>query len=387
MNETKSPSRPPRVRGKIPGRIPLPSERIPVWSLVLLGVAALSLILLGIARASAPFADFYNRTFGAAFRAVFAFLTNLIPFSFAELLVLLIPLALFLLIFYGIKYRSQTVRSVLAYIVILLSGVSFLFSTFVLNHGIGYHTTELGDRISLANDPVYVTELAETAEKLIDEIHIHLPLIEYERSGASNMPYSLTHMNDKLMDAYDSLAAKYDFIQNPNSRVKPVMLSELMSYSHFTGFYTFFTGEANINIDFPDYTLPYTAAHELAHQRGIARENEANFVAFLACMESPDCYIRYCGLVNMYEYVANALYSADNSPGKTRYYEVTSKLDPRIRGEMNAYSEFFSKYRHSAISNVTTSINDSFLKANGNEEGSKSYGLVVNLAVSYYKER
>ena len=160
-----------------------------------------------------------------------------------------------------------------------------------------------------------------------------------------------------------------------------------MSYAHFTGLYTFFTGEANINVLFPDYTLPFTAAHELAHGRGIARENEANFIAFLVCMESTDPYIRYCGLLNMYEYVMSALYNADTEEGKPLYNKIASLPDKRIRGELSAYAEFFEKYRTSSVSEISGAINDSFLKANGTEEGEKSYGLVVNLAVSYYKKR
>lgn len=379
--------RPPRARGKIPGRIAMPDEKIPTVSYALLGLAALSLLLIWIARQSVAFADFYNRTIGAAFRATLAFFTNLLPFSFAEFLVILIPLALTLLIAYGIKHKSRSARSVLSYTVSLVAGASLLFSMFVLDYGIGYYVPTLGERLDLANDPVSAEDLAVTAEKLIEEIDLYADEIEYDLTGASIMPYSLNEMNKRLLDAYDTLAREHTFIPSWNSRIKPVMLSELMSYAHFTGFYTFFTGEANINVDFPDYSLPFTAAHELAHQRGIARENEANFVAFLVCMASDDSYIRYCGLVNMYEYVANALYSADTSEEKQLYGEISAKLDSRIRGELVAYSEFFSKYRHSSFSNITTSLNDNFLKANGNEEGSKSYGLVVNLAVSYYKKR
>ena len=128
-------------------------------------------------------------------------------------------------------------------------------------------------------------------------------------------------------------------------------------------------------------------AHEFAHGRGIARENEANFVAFLVCSKSDDDYIRYCGLLNMYEYIASALYEADTAEGKPLYREVIGLLDDRVKGELAAYSDFFERYRDSKISEISGAVNDSFLKANGTEEGEKSYGLVVNLAVSYYKNK
>ena len=148
-----------------------------------------------------------------------------------------------------------------------------------------------------------------------------------------------------------------------------------MTYTRTSpAFIRFFTGEANLNTNYPDYILPYTAAHELAHQRGIARENEANFVAFLVCMESDDPYIRYSALMNMYEYVANALYSASSD----YYYSAVSYLDIRAKYEMSAYSDFFDKYRDSTAASVTGAINNTYLVLQGTE-GTKSYGMVVDL--------
>ena len=383
-------SKPPRKLRptmKPPKAILLPEEKIPVWSIVLLGLFVLSLILLLIAKASPAFAEFFNRSISGALRVFLAFLTNILPFSLAEFLILMIPVFLFFIIRYAIKHKSKTWRSVLAYSVSLLSAVSLIFSLFVWVYGMGYHTPELDERLSLENEAVSAKELADTANKLIAEMESYLLFVNFGEDGASRMPYSLNEMNDKLNKAYKTFAKEHDFIQSHKSRVKPVLLSVPMSYAHFTGFYTFFTGEANLNVDFPDYTLPFTAAHELAHGRGIARENEANFIAFLICMSSDDVYIRYCGLLNMYEYVAAALYGADTGEGKPLYSTVASQLDERAVGELRAYSAFFEKYRDSRISEVSGALNDTFLKANGTEEGERSYGLVVNLAVSYYREK
>ena len=372
---------------KIPGEIRLPEEKIPIWSLILLGICALSVIILLIARKNSDFAEFFNQNISAALRAFLAFVTNLVPFSIAEFLILFLPVTLILLTVYAIRHKTGSWRSVCSYTVSLIAAASVIFSLFVLVYGVGYHTPRLEQRLPLENSEVSAKELAETAEKIVDEMNDYLWLISYRNDGASIMPYTVSQMNDKLMDAYEKIAEKYDFISSHKSKVKPVLLSVPMSYAHFTGFYTFFTGEANINVHFPDYTIPFTAAHELAHGRGIARENEANFMAFLVCMESDDPYIRYCGLLNMYEYIMSALYTADTDEGKPLYSKIAALPDKRIRGELSAYAEFFEKYRDSNVSEISGAINDSFLKANGTEEGEKSYGLVVNLAVSYYKKR
>jgi hypothetical protein len=171
------------------------------------------------------------------------------------------------------------------------------------------------------------------------------------------------------------------FLQTLNSRVKPVINSELMSHAHITGVYTYFTGEANLNMVFPDYTLPYTAAHELAHQRGIAREDEANFIAFLVCMESDDPYIRYSACLNVYEYVASALRSANSE-----YYRHSYQgLPYEIRLEEAAYSRFFEKYRENVAADISEATNNAYLQSQGAPEGTRSYNLVVDLTVAYLK--
>jgi hypothetical protein len=163
------------------------------------------------------------------------------------------------------------------------------------------------------------------------------------------------------------------------------MLSELMSYTHITGIYTFFTGEANININFPNFTIPFTAAHELAHQRGFAREDEANFIAFLVCIESDDPYLRYSGYTNMLSYLLDAFYAADKSPNHADYKELYAKVDSAVRAEDRAYYEFFQKYADNIVADVSGAVNDTFLQIQGTE-GTVSYGLVVELAVKYYSE-
>ena len=195
------------------------------------------------------------------------------------------------------------------------------------------------------------------------------------------MPYSLGEMTEKLNEAYGKVSAQYSFVQSLDAKIKFIALSKPMTYTHISGIYTYYTGEANININFPDYTLPYTAAHEMSHQRGIAPENEANFMGYLVCRASDDPYIRYSGNVGMFEYISNALYSAD----REKYNELWSGVDLRLRYEESEYSRFFAKYSESKVSVVSGAVNDTYLKAQGQSAGSKSYGMVVDLAVAYVK--
>ena len=355
-------------------------ERLPPVCLVLYGLAAVSLILYVVMMNSVSFADWFNETVSAALRSVFAILTNWIPFSMGEAVILLSPLILFLVLRHAILHRCGSWKAAFAYIGILLSCVATLFSVFTLNFAAGYRGSTLDQKLELDRAKVSAQELYDTASILIESINRETDGVDFGKSGFSSMPYTLDEMNDKLATAYRDFSEEHDFITHVNSRVKPVLVSEVMSYMHITGVYSFFTCEANINVNFPDYTIPYTAAHELAHQRGIAREDEANFVAFLVCIGSDDPYIRYCGYLNAYEYVASALYRADQE----LYYKASARLNGEVKAEMAAYNEFYDKYRESTVSEVSGTINNSYLQSQGTP-GTVSYGMVVDLAVAYYK--
>lgn len=359
-----------------PDKNPIKFPKLPI---VFIGILVFSIIVYIISVISPAFADFFNSYPGAATRAILAWTTNLFPLSVAEILIISLPALIALIAVLAYKKYCNTRRDAIIFTVSLLSSVSLLFSTFILAFGCGYHGRTLDQKMGLDKKDVAPDELEDTAAWLAEEVNSLSSQLTYMEDGFSDMPYSIYEMNQKLIDAYDKICEEYDFIQKLHSSVKPVMLSEAMSYTHITGVYTYFTGEANINISFPDYTIPYTAAHELAHQRGISREDEANFVAFLVCAASDDPYIRYSGYLNLYEYVASALYSHTEA-----YKRVYFTLDPQVIGEMRAYSEFFNKYRDSAAGKVSEKVNDTFLQVQGTV-GTKSYGMVVDLAVAYRK--
>ncbi len=357
-----------------------PNYKLPKFSIVLFIAAGVTALLHVISANSEAFSDFINQNVSRWVRFLLAHVTNLIPFSFAEMLIIGLPIIFVTLCVYSVKKYSDTTRHMLVFIGIALSLLSVFYTLFFWGFGVGYNGAPLEDKLELERAQVSAQELKETAEILIEKTNEAAQDVIFRKSGFSVMPYNIGELSDKLCEAYESSYKKYDFITPLTSNLKPVILSEPWAYTHITGVYSYFTGEANINVAFPDYTVAYTAAHEMAHQRGIAPEDEANFVAFLVCLESDDPYIRYSGYANMLEYVLNALYRADSKA----YTELYRHIDNTIRREFAAYSDFFSKYRDSAASNVADKVNDTYLKLNGTE-GSKSYGLVVDIAVAYYK--
>ena len=339
-------------------------------------VAAICYVLY---RYNRSFADRMNDTVGYAVRRVMAGLGNLLPISHAELLLVLSPILVTLVIVAAVRYGKRSWRSALISIGAVLSLAAIVFQIFALGFAPGYYAVPLDEKLGLVRKKVAPEELYTTATALLAMIDEAAEQVVFTDGGFSVMPYSIEEMNAKLISAYAALAAEEEWLHTYESSVKSVVLSVGMSYLHITGVYTFFTGEANINVDFPDYTIPYTAAHELAHQRGIAREEEANFLAFLVCMSSDDPYIRYSGLVNLYEYVISALGRADS----TMAARARAKLHDDVVKELRAYSEFYKKYQHSTAGAVSNAVNNSYLQSQGSV-GVKSYGMVVDLAVAYF---
>ena len=344
--------------------------------------AAVAAVLHILSSLFPAFADFMIKYPCAGFRFIAAKLTMWIPFSLAEMLVILLPVIFISLIVCGIIVSTKgSQKQYISMTAGLLSAISFFYISFVFTLAPGYKGSSLDKKLGLPAEKVSAKELYDTASYLTEKINAIIGSVGFAPDGSSVMPYDLDELNDKLNDAYKKASAKYSFISPLRSNLKYVIMSEPMSYTHITGVYTYFTGESNINVNFPDYTIPYTAAHELAHQRGIARENEANFVAFLASLESDDSYILYSAYTNMLEYVLNALSTADSE----LYNSLWSKFDRNTVKEFNAYSLFFKKYQHSTASTISSAINNSYLQSQGVKEGSRSYGLVVDLTVAYCK--
>ena len=196
------------------------------------------------------------------------------------------------------------------------------------------------------------------------------------------MPYSFEELSDKICEAYATVSDSYGVVPKISTRAKPIYFSGAMSTLRITGIYTFYTGEANVNMAYPDYNLPFTVAHELAHQRGIMREDEANFLAFLVCISSSDPYIRYSGYLNMYEYLITSLYKTDRELWKKQ----ASRLNVRSIADIKAANDVYEKYADTVVGDISHSVNDMYLQANGTQ-GTVSYGLVTRLAVAYYAEK
>ena len=352
---------------------------VPKASILFFMIGIVAAVVYLVCIFSSAFADFINVYISSVFRALNAHLTAWIPFSLAEFIILSAPVTVICVVVQMTRRSLRGRRYFIRCVTGLLSVVVLIGSMFVFTFGAGYRVPTLDRKLGIVREKVSAEELAATMEIVIDHLNELVPQIIYAEGTGSVRPYSHKDTVALCLDSYAALSEKYPFIQKLNAPVKQIMLSEYMTYTHISGVYTFFTGEANLNTNYPYFVNVYTTAHEMAHQRGIARENEANFLAYLVCIGSDDPYMQYAGYLNMYEYLASPLYSASPS----LYSKTVEKVDQRVRYDLFCYSEFFDKYRDNAAAEVSDAVNNTYLVLQGTE-GSKSYGMVVDLAVAYH---
>ena len=155
-----------------------------------------------------------------------------------------------------------------------------------------------------------------------------------------------------------------------------------MSHMQLTGEFTLFTFEANINNDAPDYSIPATMCHELAHTRGFMREDEANFIGYLACINSDSIEFQYSGVMLALIHASNRLYETDQA----LYRDVASTFSDGVRRDFADNNAYWAQFE-GPVAEVSDAVNNAYLVMNHQSDGVKSYGRMVDLLLADYRSR
>lgn len=160
--------------------------------------------------------------------------------------------------------------------------------------------------------------------------------------------------------------------------VKTLGVTHLLDLLDIAGLYVPFTGEAHASGAQPDVSFPAVAAHEQAHQRGLARENEATFAGMLAAIHADDPLVHYSGWARILRALHADLARAD--PAASR--EVGDMLLPGVVRDWRDYAEWLRRSRSTAAP-IVNATNDAYLRAHGVPGGIESYGRVTTLLVEW----
>lgn len=259
----------------------------------------------------------------------------------------------------------------------ILSVSAAMFALFCLWWGVLYYSDSFTEQAGLERRNISVQELETVTRYFAEQASAAGEHVECGEDGVFRADKS--DIFRRSADIYGGAEQIFPCLAAPAVRAKPVLLSRLLSYIRYTGFFFPYTAEANLNADSPACLLPSTIVHELAHLRGVAREDEANFCAVVACLESGDEDYRYSGALLAYIYLGNALYRADYDAWR----EVYSTLSENVRADLRANNDYWARFETPAA-DVSEKVYESFLQTYGDDRGMQSYGACVDLLTVYY---
>jgi len=263
----------------------------------------------------------------------------------------------------------------------ILFGV--LFSLFYLTWGFNYFREPLKERMELNVCARSVEELGELTVQLAARANSLRERIPEDRDGVAKLDKGFRAVFDEMPDAFKVLKKRDSAFDHGISvtRAKTVAWSRGLSWCGITGIYIGITAEPNVNVDAPAFLLPHTAAHEMAHQLGIASEDEAEFVGYLACLSSTDLSVKYSGVLAALIDCGNALYAQDSE----RYRLVFATYSDGLIRDLQHQKAYWDAFEGEAEKQATKA-NDSYLKHHGQESGVQSYGEAVDLLLAYHEK-
>ena len=182
-------------------------------------------------------------------------------------------------------------------------------------------------------------------------------------------------------DAYQKVSVQYPFLRYHPVSIKTSMWGWLGNYTGFTGYYNPFTGEAQLNTTIPEFLQPFIACHEVAHQLGYAKENEASFVGYLAASHSGDPLLQYSVYLELFIYANRNLNGFDSLEAK----RFRKTLSADVLKDLKLWATFNRNHRSFAEPLISW-VYDKYLMGNRQPGGILSYDEVTGFVISYYKK-
>ncbi|MFP4697529.1 MAG: DUF3810 domain-containing protein [Eubacteriales bacterium] len=303
--------------------------------------------------------------------------TGIFPISIAEFLVIGLFIALFILIV--ILFIKIKKGGFLDQLLTIFTYLSVLYLLFMIMWGFNYNRLDFKQIANLPNEKATKEDLIGLCEELIYKANTLREQVQEDANGVATLSNGYRDVFERANKGYKEASKVYPELSGIYGRPKPILLSNKLSYTGITGIYIPYTGEANVNVNIPVYKIPSTAAHEMAHQRGFAREDEANYIAYLTTSMHPDIDFKYSGTMLALAYSMNTLYDVDYDT----YKVLRSKYSDGVIRDLRYSYEFWLEYE-GEVKEIAKEVNDTYLKSNGQEEGTLSYGRMVELLLAEY---
>ena len=254
----------------------------------------------------------------------------------------------------------------------------FVYVFFNLLWGLNYNRVGIAYQLELNVKQYSLADLDTLTTVIQSRVNAYGDLVTEAQRDSFDQKRRLFNAS---CDAYKAVAEKYSFLKYSPRSIKPSLFSYAGNYLGFQGYYNPFSGEGQVNTTVPRFLEPYVTTHEMAHQLGYAKENEANFVGYLACRFYTVPAFKYSVYFDMYRYAIGEVYSRDTALAKS----FQQKLHPQVVKDIKEYRDFYRKYKN-PVEPIVMWFYGNFLKANNQPAGKRSYNEVVAWLIAYYKK-
>lgn len=359
--------------------------------IVKLGILVFTIFLNILSWNSQTFSDWYIANIMPVWINTYSRFISIFPFSVGEKLIILA----FLLIIVGIvifflgflkqdklKLIRKRYWNIISWIVVCV----LLIQT--LNCFILYHASTFESQYMESTKEYGFEELLNLRENIVKKLNFLSDQFERDSKGEIIYDKDWNEMYAECIKSMQKLGERYLNLSGYYPKPKRIYFSKFMSQQYLLGIFFPFTLEANYNTEMYITNMPYTICHELAHLKGYIYEDEANFIAFMACTESDDLFFQYCGYLNVLNYVANDFRSnASEDEWNARTMVKENVATDNIFLTADAWEEVnqTSLFKTETVETVANKLLDSNLKINGIKDGIKSYSRVVRLLINYNK--
>lgn len=339
-------------------------------------------LLLGVFLWFPSVAEFYSSVIFPVLTWPVAGITSRFGFSIAEALlvpaivILLAVLIRFIVCFIKEEHKKQMLGRWLRRAAGFLSAMLILF---LFLHGYNYYRPPVAESFGIHTGQKDAQDILRVSILLAKEASTERALLNSDENGNMLLTETLSETFAHANAGFQEVSHTIHSLPAIQVKAKPVRLSRYWSYTGVGGLYFPFTVEANINVDMPEWMIPYTVCHELSHTIGYAREDEASFLSFLACINNPSADYRYSGYLNAFLECAAVLQNYDNG----MWEEAWSHVSESVRADVAQNTKYWKKFE-GKVQAVSSAVNDTYLKVNNQSQGVLSYGKVTDLIVGFY---
>lgn len=346
--------------------------------LALLGGGVAALGVFWAARRSAAAMQWWVEYVSMPVKRFVSALVEPLPFSFCELAATAaILICLVRLVQRIVRAMHRKQAGFAAWVLHVGTAAVWIYAGVCALWGTQYYAPSFAAQANMQAPALSVEQLAATTVWFAEQVNAAADTVPRDETGLFAVSREKILVNTGHV--YDGIVAEYPFLAGPHRSPKPAFYSKLMSAAGFTGYLCPLFGESTLNVDCPTVFLPATIAHEFSHQRGVAAEQEANFVAIRASTTCGDAAYEYSGWLMGYLYLSNAWYSADPQAAGENY----RTLCDAARTDLADNNAYWAKWE-GPVKEAGSTVYTGFLRGYDQTLGMKSYGACVDLLVEYY---